>query len=159
MSIRENMQPCRTIHPDTSLAEAMRELRRAGGRALVVQGDGDGFCCVLSEQDLAEAMPSGRWALRATDVDRQRYLDSVCVRSICRAAGVALDAQASPREARQLMRRHRLASVPVVSHGRVIGVFSMFAFLDDLLREKVDGSLHENTAVNRPSSVPFGLAA
>jgi len=117
MRIVEIMSPhVRTIGPAESAELAWDRMRMHRIHHLVVVKDSS-IIGVISDRDLGGA--------HGEDVREGRS-----VRDLMTAAVTTIASDASVREAANLMRGHRAGSLPVVDDGRLVGIVTVWDFLD-----------------------------
>ncbi len=144
MLIRSLMtSPAVTVSGDTPVGDAMRLLDAHRITALpVVDRDGR-LLGVVSEADLLRDAvpvdaPAGVAALRLSTVTPARRIDELMTNLV-----ISVDADADVDEAIDLMTSTMVKSLPVVLHGRVIGVISrsdvvhLLATRDRRIRDEV----------------------
>ena len=134
-----------TIRSTTSLLEATRLLLQTNQRALPVLNDGGGLIGILSEGDLLHRdelgvrPPAGNWLEEIIGIeedsparDRMRTAN---VAAIMTPDPFCVDEDATVDAVIAIMDRRKVAQVPVVCAGRVIGIVSRFELLAALERK------------------------
>ena len=134
-----------TIKPKTTLLEAARLLLQTNQRGLPVLDDGGKLVGILSEGDLLHrdelgvSPPAGNWLEELLGIeeegparDRMRTLN---VATVMTKDPVCVDEHATVDDVIRAMDRRRVAQIPVVSAGKVIGVVSRFELLAALERK------------------------
>lgn len=124
-----------TIGPGASLKEAARRMLEAGISGLPVTDDDGNLVGMITEADFvtgeAERRPERRAGLLRFFVGehevatRERSVGDVMTRTV-----VVVDPTADHAEAARLMQRERVKRLPVVDHGRLVGLVSR----SDMLR-------------------------
>ena len=112
-----------TIAPDAAVAEAARLLRRLSIGALVVSADGKRLDGILSERDIVHAIADHGPAtldLRVADLMTRRVVTCTPGDTI---AGLMAE-----------MTRSRIRHLPVVEHGRLVGLVS----IGDVVKNRID---------------------
>lgn len=125
-----------TITPDASLAQAIRTMTNHRISALpVVDRDGH-LQGIISEGDFfrRDDRPARLSALFGADADaRMKALESRTVDEIMSRDAITTGSDASMEEAIELMERHAVKRLPVVTEGRVVGVISRADVLHALI--------------------------
>jgi len=122
-----------TVGPDNSVPEAVAIMEEHKVRWLPVVKEGR-LVGVLSEGDIAKAMPSKATSLAAGEV--LYLLEKLKVGQIMSSDPIIVAPDALLEEAALLMRDHKVEMLPVVDDGRVVGVITdgvMFDTLIDML--------------------------
>ena len=133
-----------TIGRKTSLLKAARVLLQTNQRGLPVLDEDGNLAGILSEGDLLHrdelgvSPPAGNWFEQLVGIteesparDRMRTLN---VATIMTKDPVCVDERATVDDVINAMDRHRVAQIPIVSAGKVIGIVSRFELLAALER-------------------------
>jgi acetoin utilization protein AcuB len=132
MQVKEMMsREVVVIGPKESCLDAVVRMQRARVRHLPVV-DRDGLLVgIVTDRDLRHHLFTPRVfeALGSTPVDV--LLDGVRVAEIMAAQVVTIEAGASVGDAAGTMRKHRVGSLPVMEHGRLVGIVTEV----DILRQ------------------------
>jgi acetoin utilization protein AcuB len=124
--------PVVTVKPRDSArhARALMERHRVNQLPVVVDGRMVG---IVTDRDLRDAFPSvfetmleGRRPRLPADADP----DAIPVENVMTAGVLTIAPATSLAEAARLMRRERIGAVPVVDHGRVVGIVTRSDVLD-----------------------------
>jgi acetoin utilization protein AcuB len=107
-----------TIHPDETLAKAKEMMDVAGFRRLPVLKDSK-VVGMLTERNLRE---------------HSGYLNSTKVNAAMSPQVVSVDPNSTIQEATQLMLRHKIGGLPVVEHGRLVGIITTVDILRAFLQ-------------------------
>ena len=106
--------PLHTVGPDTTLAEASKEMKRRHVGALLVTDPGGKLRGIVSERDIIGAMAEyGRLAFRYEVADVMTRDVATC------------EADADLEDAVGLMETRHIRHVPVTDHGYLVGVISV----------------------------------
>jgi acetoin utilization protein AcuB len=120
MQLREHMsQPAIVVTPTTPVATAMKILRDRHIRRLAVIDDG-ALVGIVSERDLLRAMPSPATSLSVWEIPE--LLERLLVRDVMTRDVIVVAPDAPIQQAARLMVEHKIGGLPVVEHGRVIGM-------------------------------------
>ena len=134
MQVRDIMSPqVVTIRSAESCLDAVVRMQRAGARHLPVVNAEGGLVGIVTDRDLRHHLFSPRAfeALGSTRVEV--LLDSVHVAEIMSTDLVTATPGMSLTEAAAIMRSEKVGSLPVLEHGRVVGILTE----TDLLRHVV----------------------
>jgi CBS domain-containing protein len=123
-----------TIAPDAAVAEAVQLLRRMGIGALVVSADAKRADGILSERDIVHAL-----ADRGTQVLELRVSDLMTRRVVMCAPGDTI------AELMAEMTRSRIRHLPVVEHGRLVGLVS----IGDVVKNRLEEMEFETTSLRQ----------
>jgi acetoin utilization protein AcuB len=122
MQLREHMsQPAIVVTPTTPVATAMKILRDRHIRRLAVIDDG-ALVGIVSERDLLRAMPSPATSLSVWEIPE--LLERLLVRDVMTRDVIVVAPDAPIQQAARLMVEHKIGGLPVVEHGRVIGMIT-----------------------------------
>lgn len=130
--------PVATIGPDATVAEAAAEMHRSSASALVVIED-DQLVGLLTERDLVRVIVDGADPA------------GVRVRQRMRADVITVAPGTDAMEARELMGRHALRHLPVVEHGKVVGLIEQ-------TEPRTGLNFREHRAVPERGSLPEPVA-
>jgi CBS domain-containing protein len=124
----------RTVDADASVMEAARQMRDGDFGSVIVMREGqvDG---IVTDRDIA---------IRA--VAEGRDPESTQVDEICTSGVATVEPQQSVDEAVQTMREHDIRRLPVVKHGRPVGILS----LGDLAMERDPQSVLADISASSP---------
>jgi CBS domain-containing protein len=123
-----------TIAPDAAVAEAVQLLRRMGIGALVVSADAKRADGILSERDIVHVL-----ADRGTQVLELRVSDLMTRRVVTCAPGDTI------AELMAEMTRSRIRHLPVVEHGRLVGLVS----IGDVVKNRLEEMEFETTSLRQ----------
>jgi acetoin utilization protein AcuB len=119
-----------TVGPDNSVPEAVAIMEEHKVRWLPVVKEGR-LVGVLSEGDIAKAMPSKATSLAAGEV--LYLLEKLKVSQVMSPDPIIVAPDALLEEAALLMRDHKVEMLPVVEDGRVVGVITDGVMFDTLI--------------------------
>ncbi|MGH7865920.1 MAG: CBS domain-containing protein [Candidatus Binataceae bacterium] len=97
-----------TVGPDEKLAVAASKMKDGNFRRMPVMEDGN-LIGIVSEFDLDQYRDS---------------LDSVRVRSVMTAEPITVESSATMEHAAALMTKHEVRGLPVVDHGKLVGIIT-----------------------------------
>ncbi|HYB92128.1 MAG TPA: CBS domain-containing protein [Candidatus Binataceae bacterium] len=97
-----------TVTPGDSLSAAKAKMEAGDFRRIPVI-DGGRLVGILSEYDLKNYL---------------RVLDSTTVHTAMTGSPVTISSSESPEAAAALLRKHNIGALPVVDHGRLVGIVS-----------------------------------
>lgn len=121
-----------TVSPQTTVPEAVQQLRQHGIRRLPVLEDGQ-LVGIVTDRDLKEAMPSSQTALSIWDITAQ--LARLEVRAVMSASVIAVAQEAPLRDAAYSMLKHKVGGLPVVdAQGALVGVVTATDVMRDYLK-------------------------
>lgn len=123
-----------TVHPNTSIIDAARELANRSIGALVVSEDGRAISGIVSERDVVRAVSQFGGAILESPV-RMIMSDEV----FCCSPDDVVDSLMST------MTDHRIRHIPVVSNGSLAGIIS----IGDLVKTRLDELEHEREALEQ----------
>ena len=122
MQLREHMsQPVIAVTPTTPVGAAMKLLRDRHIRRLAVIDDG-ALVGIVSERDLLRAMPSPATSLSVWEIPE--LLDRLLVRDVMSRDVIVIGPEAPIQAAARLMVDNKIGGLPVVDHGRVVGMIT-----------------------------------
>jgi CBS domain-containing protein len=114
-AVREVMtSPVETVTPDASLAEAAKTMQRKDIGDVLVVGNGGEIRGILTDRDLA---------IRSLAEDRDP--SDISAGDIMSPVTATVEPSATVSEALDLMRRHDVRRLPVVSGGAPVGIVSL----------------------------------
>jgi acetoin utilization protein AcuB len=111
----------------TPVMEAMQRLREGGYRRLPVVRDGK-LVGIVTDRDLKEATPSKATTLSVYELNY--LLSKLTVKEVMTAPVMTIGPDDAIEEAALAMETHRVSGLPVVDHGKVVGILT----ITDLLR-------------------------
>ncbi|HVA35947.1 MAG TPA: CBS domain-containing protein [Stellaceae bacterium] len=123
-----------TIAPDAAVADAVRLLHRMGIGALIVSTDAKRLDGILSERDVVHALAdrgTGLLDLRVSDLMTRRVVT-------CAPADTIAELMAE-------MTRSRIRHLPVVEHGRIVGLVS----IGDVVKNRLEEMEFETTSLRQ----------
>jgi len=123
-----------TIAPDAAVSDAVQLLRRMGIGALVVSTDAKRPDGILSERDIVHAL-----ADRGTEALELRVSDLMTRRVVTCAPGDTI------AELMAEMTRSRIRHLPVVEHGRLVGLVS----IGDVVKNRLEEMEFETTSLRQ----------
>jgi len=137
MRVEQLMSPdVVTIGPAASGFDAVALMVRARARHLPVVNRDGLLVGIVTDRDLRHHLFSpevfGRWPTRSVD----EILDTVRVAEIMSTDVLTVEPEATLAEAAAVMHAERVGSLPVVDHGRLVGILTEI----DLLRHVVAAS-------------------
>jgi CBS domain-containing protein len=142
--------PVVTIGADATLFEALMLLRSRGASGLPVLGRAGKVAGVISERDVARVMLGGAGSLEVRGVlgmvmsgldqqsleslrDLREKLESTRVEEVMSAPPFVIGPKDRVGFAAEIMREHEINRLPVVEHGRLVGIITRH----DLIRAMV----------------------
>jgi len=121
-----------TIRPEAPIADAVKLLSEKKIGAVVISGPDQGVAGILSERDIVRALSKhGSGALTHT-------VGSVMTRKV-----VTCTAEETISALMQRMTTGRFRHVPVVEHGRLVGIVSV----GDVVKHRLEELEHESQAL------------
>lgn len=122
------------IGPGESCLDAIVRMQRARVRHLPVVNRDGMLVGVITDRDLRHHLFAPRVfdTLGSTAVDV--LLDGVRVAEIMSTTVVTVEAGASVGHAADIMRKHRVGSLPVVENGRIVGIVTEVDILRQIVR-------------------------
>jgi CBS domain-containing protein len=112
-----------TTPPDTTVADLLDLLAEHGIGAMVISADGAGVDGIVSERDVVRALRSAGAGLLDAPVEQVMTRD------------VIVTSPSEPLEAMmRLMTDRRIRHLPVVAHGRLVGIIS----IGDVVKGRID---------------------
>lgn len=116
-----------TVTAATPVMEAMQRLRDGGYRRLPVVRDGK-LVGIVTDRDLKEATPSKATSLSVYELNY--LLSKLTIKEVMTAPVMTIGPDDAIEEAALLMETHRVSGLPVVDHGKLVGILT----ITDLLR-------------------------
>lgn len=116
-----------TVTAATPVMEAMQQLREGGYRRLPVVRDGK-LMGIVTDRDLKEATPSKATTLSVYELNY--LLSKLTIKEVMTAPVMTVGPDDAIEEAALVMETHRVSGLPVVDHGRLVGILT----ITDLLR-------------------------
>jgi CBS domain-containing protein len=133
------------INPMTSLVEAARLLLQTNQRGLPVVDENGGLIGILSEGDLLHrdelgvTPPAGNWLEDVLGIEEnspaRKRMRTLNVATIMTKNPVCVDEHATVDDVVALMDQRKVAQIPVVNAGKVVGMISRFELLEALERK------------------------
>ncbi|HUI38050.1 MAG TPA: CBS domain-containing protein [Thermoplasmata archaeon] len=147
--------PVVTIGPEATLFEALMLLRSRGTSGLPVMSESGTVAGVLSERDLARVMmgaagfPEVRGVLDLlltgfehqpleTLKDLREKLEATRVGEVMSAPAFTISPDAQVEFAAKVMREHEINRLPVVEHGRLVGIVTRHDLIKAIGRAPAD---------------------
>jgi acetoin utilization protein AcuB len=93
--------------------------------------DNDCVIGIVTDRDVRDAYPTSMMIGRAKAIDR--FADSIMVDEIMSHNVFTVRPETSLAEAVELLRRHRIGSLPVVKHKKLVGIITRSDILDFVL--------------------------
>ena len=121
MLVKERMHhPVITVHPETTLPEALDLMRRERIRRLPVVNNRGQLVGIVTEYDLLKASPSEAttlsvWELR--ELTRKILIESIMTRDV-----VTISEDTPLEEAARIMADSSISGLPVVRAGKLVGI-------------------------------------
>ena len=125
-----------TINPHDTLKQARELMIKHRVNQLPVVVD-DKVVGIVTDRDLRDAYPSSMRLLRGKDIEE--FADSHTVEEVMTFNVVTLGPDASLREAAQHVRKQRFGALPIVEHGKLVGVITRSDLLDAALAGEFPG--------------------
>ncbi len=116
-----------TVTAATPVMEAMQRLRDGGYRRLPVVRDGK-LVGIVTDRDLKEATPSKATSLSVYELNY--LLSKLTIKEVMTAPVMTIGPDDAIEEAALVMETHRVSGLPVVDHGKLVGILT----ITDLLR-------------------------
>jgi acetoin utilization protein AcuB len=116
-----------TVTATTPVMEAMQRLRDGGYRRLPVVRDGK-LVGIVTDRDLKEATPSKATSLSVYELNY--LLSKLTIKEVMTAPVMTIGPDDAIEEAALVMETHRVSGLPVVDHGKLVGILT----ITDLLR-------------------------
>ena len=125
-----------TINPHDTLKQARALMTKHRMNQLPVVVD-DKVVGIVTDRDLRDAYPSSMRLLRGKDIEE--FADSHTVEEVMTFNVVTLGPDASLREAAQHVRKQRFGALPIVAHGKLVGIITRSDLLDAALAGEFPG--------------------
>jgi len=125
-----------TIKPKDTLKQAHEVMTKHRINQLPVVID-DKVVGIVTDRDVREAYPSSVRLMRGKDIDD--FAESHIVEEVMTFNVVTISPQASLREAAQHVRKQRFGALPVVEHGKLVGIITRSDLLDAALAGEFPG--------------------
>jgi acetoin utilization protein AcuB len=122
-----------TIKPKETIRHARERLAKYRINQLPVVAD-EKLIGIVTDRDIRDAYPSSLRLFSGKDVDE--FGDSHTVEEIMTYNVISVTPQTSLREAAHQLRRQRFGALPVVEHGKLVGIITRSDVLDAMLAEK-----------------------
>jgi acetoin utilization protein AcuB len=116
-----------TVTAATPVMEAMQRLRDGGYRRLPVVREGK-LVGIVTDRDLKEATPSKATSLSVYELNY--LLSKLTIKDVMTAPVMTIGPDDAIEEAALVMETHRVSGLPVVDHGKLVGILT----ITDLLR-------------------------
>ena len=116
-----------TVTAATPVMDAMQRLRDGGYRRLPVLRDGT-LVGIVTDRDLKEATPSKATSLSVYELNY--LLSKLTIKEVMTAPVMTIGPDDAIEEAALVMETHRVSGLPVVEHGKLVGILT----ITDLLR-------------------------
>lgn len=116
-----------TVTAATPVMEAMQRLRDGGYRRLPVVRDGK-LVGIATDRDLKEATPSKATSLSVYELNY--LLSKLTIKEVMTAPVMTIGPDDAIEQAALVMETHRVSGLPVVDHGKLVGILT----ITDLLR-------------------------
>jgi len=127
-----------TIKPQDTLKQA-RELmtkHRVNQLPVVVN---DNVVGIVTDRDVRDAYPSSMRLLRGKEIDD--FAEWYTVEEVMTYNVITIAPEVSLREAAQRLRKQRFGAVPVLEHGKLVGIITRSDILDAALAGEFPGHL------------------
>ena len=125
-----------TIKPHDTLKQARELMTKHRVNQLPVIVD-DKVVGIVTDRDVRDAYPSSMRLLRGKDIEE--FADSHTVEEVMTFNVVTLGPDASLREAAQHVRKQRFGALPIVAHGKLVGIITRSDLLDAALAGEFPG--------------------
>jgi CBS domain-containing protein len=119
-----------TIKPKETVRQAREAMSKHRVNQLPVVID-DKVVGIVTDRDIRDAYPSSIRLLRGKDIDE--FADSHTVEEVMTYNVVTVSSETSLREAAQRVRKQRFGALPVVDHGKLVGIITRSDLLDAAL--------------------------
>ena len=127
-----------TIKPHDTLKQARELMTKHRVNQLLVIVD-DKVVGIVTDRDIRDAYPSSLRLMRGKDVDD--FADSYTVEEVMTYNVITMSPDAPLREAAQRLRKQRFGAVPIVEHGKLVGIITRSDLLDAALAGEFPGHL------------------
>lgn len=119
-----------TIKPHDTLKQAREMMTKHRVNQLPVVID-DKVVGIVTDRDLRDAYPSSMRLLRGKEIDD--FAESYTVEEVMTFNVITISPEASLREAAQHLRKQRFGAIPVLDHGKLVGIITRSDLLDAAL--------------------------
>lgn len=119
-----------TVKPRDTLRHARELMTKHRVNQLPVVVD-DKLVGIVTDHDIRDAYPSSIQLLRGKDIDD--FADSYIVEEVMTYNVVTVSPDASLWEAAQHLRKQRFGALPIVDHGKLVGIITRSDLLDAAL--------------------------
>lgn len=126
-----------TIKPHNTLKQAREVMTKHRVNQLPVVVD-DNVVGIVTDRDVREAYPSSMRLLRGKEIDD--FADSYTVEEVMTFNVISISPEASLREAAQRLRKQRFGAIPVIDHGKLVGIITRSDILDAALAGEFSAS-------------------
>jgi len=125
-----------TITPHDTLKQARELMTKHRVNQLPVVVD-DKVVGIVTDRDVRDAYPSSMRLLRGKDIDD--FADSYTVEEVMTYNVVTVSPETPLREVAQRLRKQRFGAVPIVDHGKLVGIITRSDLLDAALAGEFPG--------------------
>jgi acetoin utilization protein AcuB len=123
MLVKQRMShPVITIHPETSMQDALELMRKEHIRRLPVVNRRGQLVGIVSETDLLKASPSEATSLSVWEV--RELLKKVKIEEIMTRDVVTIDDSTPLEEAARIMADSKISGLPVLQDGKLVGLIT-----------------------------------
>ncbi len=123
MLVKNRMTPNpKTVTRDTPFLEAMRIMREQGFRHLPVVDSKGKLVGIVTQTDLLHASPSPATALSIAEVNY--LLGNLRIREVMSSPAITVAEEIPLEEAARVMVESKVGCLPVMCHGRLVGVLT-----------------------------------
>lgn len=119
-----------TVAPDATIAETLELMRSKHIRRVPVVKD-DKLVGIITERQLLEVSPSPATTLSVFEINY--LLSKTKIESIMSKSIVTVTSDTLLEEAALLMREHDIGGIPVVDHGKLVGIITETDLFDALI--------------------------
>ena len=128
-----------TVHPDTSLQDALHLMHTEHIRLLPVIDKKGKLVGIVAERDLVQASPSDATTLSVWEISY--LLSKITIQKLMTTDVITVQEDTPLEEAARIMADHKITGLPVVREGRLVGIITetdLFRIFLELLgaREK-----------------------
>ena len=127
-----------TVTPDETFRTAMHLIRQKGIRHLPVV-EGKRLVGIVTDRDLRQAAPSGATSLSIHEL--HYILEKLTVREIMTKQVVTVRPDQTVEDAAMLLLGHRIAGLPVLRDGELVGILTETEILQAFLQLRGKGPL------------------
>jgi acetoin utilization protein AcuB len=123
MLVGERMShPVITVHPDTSLQDALHLMHTEHIRTLPVIDKRGSLVGIVAERDLIQASPSEATSLSVWEVSY--LLSKVTIQKLMTAKVITVNEDTPLEEAARIMADHKITGLPVVRGDKLVGIIT-----------------------------------